>query len=88
MPPRERESQYHGGLNPARIRVREIAAAFTHTRFQFRLRSPLNGATDQESSYRAIEGLVTTCAELVDDGDFLAVGHLLADATFVAGVGR
>ena len=43
------------------------------------------GHTDQESSYRAIEGLIATYAELVDDGDFPAVGRLLADATFVAG---
>jgi hypothetical protein len=37
---------------------------------------------DQESSYRAIERLIATYAELVDDGDFAAVGLLLADATF------
>jgi ketosteroid isomerase-like protein len=45
------------------------------------------GPTDQESSYRAIEGLIATYAELVDDGDFPAVGRLLADATFVADTG-
>jgi 3-phenylpropionate/cinnamic acid dioxygenase small subunit len=45
------------------------------------------GPTDQESSYRAIEGLIATYAELVDDGDFAAVGRLLADATFVGGAG-
>jgi 3-phenylpropionate/cinnamic acid dioxygenase small subunit len=45
------------------------------------------GSTDQESSYRAIEGLIATYAELVDDGDFAAVGRLLADATFVGGAG-
>jgi 3-phenylpropionate/cinnamic acid dioxygenase small subunit len=42
---------------------------------------------DQESSYRAIESLITTYAELVDDGDFPAVGRLLADATFTSGSG-
>jgi hypothetical protein len=45
------------------------------------------GSTDQASSYRAIEGLIATYAELVDDGDFAAVGVLLADATFVGGAG-
>ena len=44
-------------------------------------------AADQESSYRAIERLIATYAELVDDGDFAAVGLLLADATFVGGAG-
>jgi 3-phenylpropionate/cinnamic acid dioxygenase small subunit len=43
---------------------------------------------DQESSYRAIERLIATYAELVDDGDFAAVGRLLADATFTGGAGR
>ena len=42
---------------------------------------------DQESSYRAIERLIATYAELVDDGDFAAVGRLLADATFTGGAG-
>ena len=42
---------------------------------------------DQVSSYRAIERLLATYAELVDDGDFGAVGRLLADATFVGGAG-
>jgi ketosteroid isomerase-like protein len=45
--------------------------------------SPAN----QESSYRAIERLIATYAELVDDGDFAAVGMLLADATFTGGAG-
>ena len=45
------------------------------------------GPTDQESSYRAIEGLIATYAELVDDGDFAAVARLLAGATLVAGAG-
>jgi 3-phenylpropionate/cinnamic acid dioxygenase small subunit len=34
------------------------------------------------SSYRAIENLIATYAELVDDGDFAGLGRLLADATF------
>jgi 3-phenylpropionate/cinnamic acid dioxygenase small subunit len=42
---------------------------------------------DPESSYRAIERLIATYAELVDDGDFAAVGALLADATFAGGSG-
>ena len=42
---------------------------------------------DQESSYRAIERLIATYAELVDDGDFAAVGVLLANATFTGGGG-
>jgi 3-phenylpropionate/cinnamic acid dioxygenase small subunit len=42
---------------------------------------------DRESSYRAIERLIATYAELVDDGDFAAVGRLLADATFTGGGG-
>ena len=42
---------------------------------------------DQESSYRAIESLIASYAELVDDGDFAAVGVLLADATFTGGAG-
>ena len=43
---------------------------------------------DQESSYRAIESLIATYAELVDDGDFAVVGLLLADAAFRAALGR
>ena len=31
---------------------------------------------DRELSYRAIERLIATYAELVDDGDFAAVGRL------------
>jgi 3-phenylpropionate/cinnamic acid dioxygenase small subunit len=42
---------------------------------------------DPESSYRAIESLIATYAELVDDGDFAAVGQLLADAAFSGGAG-
>lgn len=37
---------------------------------------------DRPSSYRAIENLIATYAELVDDGDFAGLGALLADATF------
>jgi len=39
------------------------------------------------SSYRAIENLIASYAELVDDGDFAGVGILLADATFTGGAG-
>jgi 3-phenylpropionate/cinnamic acid dioxygenase small subunit len=42
---------------------------------------------DSSSSYRAIENLIATYAELVDDGDFTGVGALLADATFTGGAG-
>lgn len=38
-------------------------------------------------SYRAIENLITTYAELVDDGDFAGLGALLANATFTGGSG-
>jgi 3-phenylpropionate/cinnamic acid dioxygenase small subunit len=44
-------------------------------------------AGDQKSSYWAIESLIATYAELVDGGDFAAVGLLLADATFTGGAG-
>ena len=37
---------------------------------------------DPPSSHRAIENLIATYAELVDDGDFAGLGTLLADATF------
>jgi hypothetical protein len=43
--------------------------------------------TDPSSSYRAIENLIATYAELVDDGDFAGVGILLADATFTGATG-
>ena len=42
---------------------------------------------DQSSSFRAIENLIATYAELVDAGDFAAVGELLANATFTGGAG-
>jgi ketosteroid isomerase-like protein len=42
---------------------------------------------DQQSSYWAIESLIATYAELVDGGDFAAVGLLLADATFTGSAG-
>jgi ketosteroid isomerase-like protein len=45
---------------------------------------PSSGTTaDPASSHRAIENLIAAYAELVDDGDFAGVGHLLADATFI-----
>ena len=43
--------------------------------------------SDRASSYRAIENLIASYAELVDDGDFAGVGMLLADATFVGAAG-
>src|SRR2546423_7412523 len=46
-----------------------------------------NGVSGQPSSQRAIENLIATYAELVDDGDFAGVGMLLADATFAGGGG-
>lgn len=42
---------------------------------------------DQQSSYRTIERLIAAYAELVDDGDFDGVGHLLRGATFRGGAG-
>jgi 3-phenylpropionate/cinnamic acid dioxygenase small subunit len=42
---------------------------------------------DPSSSYWAIQTLIATYAELVDDGDFAGVGTLLADATFTGGAG-
>ena len=45
------------------------------------------GVSDQPSSHRAIENLIATYAELVDDGDFAGVGVLLADATFTGDSG-
>jgi hypothetical protein len=43
---------------------------------------------DPSSSRGAIENLIATCAELVDDGDFAGVGALLADAVFTGSAGR
>ena len=43
--------------------------------------------TDPLSSYRAIENLIATYAELVDDGDFAGVAILLADANFTGSAG-
>ena len=45
------------------------------------------GHADPPSSSRAIENLIATYAELVDDGDFAGVGDLLADATFTGSGG-
>jgi 3-phenylpropionate/cinnamic acid dioxygenase small subunit len=42
---------------------------------------------DPPSSYRTIETLVYTYAELVDGGEFAAVGQLFADATFTGAAG-
>ena len=49
--------------------------------------TPNRVPTDPPSSYRAVQNLIATYAELVDDGDFAGVGILLADATFTAGGG-
>jgi hypothetical protein len=49
--------------------------------------TPSGVPTDPSSSYRAIENLIATYAELMDGGDFAGVGMLLADATFTAGAG-
>ena len=46
-----------------------------------------NGVSGQPSGQRAIENLIATYAELVDDGDFAGVGVLLADATFTGDAG-
>ena len=42
---------------------------------------------DSRSSYRAIESLIATYAELVDDGDFAGVADLLAEAKFTGATG-
>jgi 3-phenylpropionate/cinnamic acid dioxygenase small subunit len=39
------------------------------------------------SHFQAIENLIATYAERVDDGDFAGVAELLADATFTGGAG-
>jgi 3-phenylpropionate/cinnamic acid dioxygenase small subunit len=49
--------------------------------------TPNRVPADPPSSFRAIENLIATYAELVDDGDFAGVGVLLADATFTGGAG-
>lgn len=48
--------------------------------------SPPTRPTDPPSSYRAIENLIATYAELVDGGDFAGLGALLADATFTGDI--
>jgi 3-phenylpropionate/cinnamic acid dioxygenase small subunit len=49
--------------------------------------TPIRGPDNPPSSGRAIENLIATYAELVDDGDFAGVGALLADATFTGDAG-
>jgi 3-phenylpropionate/cinnamic acid dioxygenase small subunit len=44
-------------------------------------------ARDSASSYGAIENLIATYAEVVDDGDFAGVATLLAEATFTGAAG-
>jgi len=52
-----------------------------------RIRRSSRVPSDPASSYRAIENLIASYAELVDDGNFAGVGMLLADATFVGAAG-
>ena len=47
----------------------------------------MNTSRDSAPSYRAIENLITTYAELVDDGDFAGVAALLGEATFTGAAG-
>ncbi|SEM20743.1 nuclear transport factor 2 family protein [Streptacidiphilus jiangxiensis] len=42
-----------------------------------------NAPDDATPSHRAVGNLIARYAELVDDGDFVGLGDLLADATFV-----
>ena len=49
--------------------------------------TPIRGPDNPPSSGRAIENLIATYAELVDDGDFAGVGALLADATITGAAG-
>jgi 3-phenylpropionate/cinnamic acid dioxygenase small subunit len=44
-------------------------------------------APPQRGGDRAIENLIASYAQLVDDGDFTGVGILLADATFTGSAG-
>ena len=48
---------------------------------------PSRTPADPPASDRAIENLIATYAELVDDGDFAGVGALLADATITGAAG-
>jgi SnoaL-like domain len=51
-------------------------------------KSTPNGVpADPSSSDRAIENLIASYAELVDDGDFAGVGMLLVGAVFTGGAG-
>lgn len=47
--------------------------------------APTPGLADPSSSYRAIEKLIMTYAELVNDGNFAGLGTLIAAATFTGG---
>jgi 3-phenylpropionate/cinnamic acid dioxygenase small subunit len=53
----------------------------TSSRASASVRIPAN----PPSSHLAIQNLIVTYAELVDDGDFAGLGALLADATFTGG---
>ncbi len=50
--------------------------------------TPNRVPTDPPSSYRAIENLIATYAELVDDGDFAGVGILPRPPPLRAAAGR
>ena len=50
-------------------------------------RDPAAASGSPPSSERAIENLIATYADLVDDGDFAGVGGLLADAVFTGASG-
>ena len=56
-------------------------------RFRFAYARLCMSSADRQSSYESIQRLIATYAELVDDGDFAAVGLLMADATFTASAG-
>jgi hypothetical protein len=49
--------------------------------------TPNRVPTDPPSSYRIIENLIATYAELVDYGDFAGIGIPLAEATFTGATG-
>jgi hypothetical protein len=64
-----------------------LRRAGTITAVLTRDRRLISAAADQESGYRAIESLIATYADRVDDGDFATVGLPLADATFAGAAG-
>jgi 3-phenylpropionate/cinnamic acid dioxygenase small subunit len=86
-------ARFQGQLAPAvvgerqRLATRGIQAWWGAVACWLRLLSDRMTPAGPPSSYRAIESLIATYAELVDDGDFAAVGVLLADATFMGAAG-